>query len=117
MNMAMPLQDERTNWIEIGQLADIPHRGARIVQTPTGEIAVFRTMDDKVFAVDNACPHRKGPLAQGIVMGDSVTCPLHNWVIDLATGEAQGADKGCVKTYGLRIEDGSLYLSLSAPPA
>jgi len=112
MNLALPLQEDRADWIEIGRLADIPHRGARIVQTPHGEIAVFRTMDDKIFAVDNACPHRKGPLAQGIVMGDSVTCPLHNWVIDLASGEAQGADHGCVKTYAVRVDGGVLYLSL-----
>lgn len=113
MNVAVPLPAERAGWIEIGAIADIPHRGARIVTTPEGEIAVFRTMDDKLFAVDNACPHRKGPLAQGIVMGDAVTCPLHNWVIDLATGEAQGADHGCVKTYAVRLADGRIYLELA----
>jgi len=113
MNVAMPMPVERAGWIEVGAIGDIPHRGARIVETPQGDIAVFRTMEDKLFAVDNACPHRKGPLAQGIVMGDTVTCPLHNWVIDLATGEAQGADHGCVKTYGLRLVEGRIYLELS----
>ncbi len=115
MNAAMPLKAQEIGWVEVGATADIPRRGARIVRTPDGDIAVFRTMEDKFFAVDNACPHRKGPLAQGIVMGDAVTCPLHNWVIDLATGEAQGADHGCVKTHALRVESGRIYLSFAAP--
>ena len=62
-------------------------------------IAVFRTVDDQVFAIEDHCPHRGGPLSQGIVHGGCVTCPLHNWVIALETGEAQGADEGAVTTY------------------
>jgi nitrite reductase (NADH) small subunit len=115
MNVVMSPLAERAGWIEIGSIADIPYRGARIVQTPQGDVAIFRTMDGKFYAIDNHCPHRQGPLAQGIVMGDAVTCPLHNWIIDLKTGEAQGADHGCVKTYGVRVVEERLFLSLAQP--
>jgi nitrite reductase (NADH) small subunit len=100
-------------WIAIGQLSDIPQRGARCIETPTGKVAVFRTADDRVFAIDDRCPHKGGPLSQGIVHGASVTCPLHNWVISLETGEAQGADEGCVRTIPLKVEGGQIYIPSS----
>jgi len=94
-----------TTWIDIGTLADIPQRGARTVQIEgEKEIAVFRTGDDHVFALVNECPHKKGPLSQGIVHGHSVACPLHNWNIALRTGEAQGNDEGCTPTIAVRME-------------
>ena len=99
-----------TDWIDVGAFAAIPRRGARMVRTSEGCIAVFRTSSDEVFAVDNACPHKKGPLADGIVHGNKVTCPLHNWVISLETGEAQGADEGSVATYPARVEDGRIMI-------
>ncbi len=100
------------NWIEIGDISDIPLRGARCVRTPKGKIAVFRTMDDQVFAVEDHCPHKGGPLSQGIIHGASVTCPLHNWVISLETGRALGADEGAVKTIPVRNLDGRLSIAL-----
>ncbi|MBZ3695248.1 nitrite reductase small subunit NirD [Phyllobacterium calauticae] len=99
------------NWIEIGTINDIPRRGARCVNTPNGRIAVFRTMEDQIFAIDDHCPHKGGPLSQGIVHGASVTCPLHNWVISLETGKALGADEGSVKTIAIRL-DGDRILAL-----
>ena len=101
-------------WIDIGKLDDIPVRGARIVKTARGCVAVFRTAESEVYAVDDRCPHKGGPLSQGIVHGRSVTCPLHNWVIDLATGMAQGADMGSVKTVPLKTEAGRLFLEANA---
>ena len=103
-----------TAWIDIGALADIPVQGARIVRTPRGCIAVFRTADDAAFAIDDACPHKAGPLSQGIVHGRSVTCPLHNWVISLETGRAEGADVGEVRTFRLRVEAGRILLDAAA---
>jgi nitrite reductase (NADH) small subunit len=97
-------------WIDIGRLEDIPVRGARVVKTAKGCIAVFRTAENEVFAVNDRCPHKGGPLSQGIVHGHAVTCPLHNWVINLVTGEAQGADVGSVQTVPLRTEAGRLLL-------
>jgi len=97
-------------WIDIGKLEDIPVRGARVVKTAKGCIAVFRTAENEAYAIDDRCPHKGGPLSQGIVHGRSVTCPLHNWVVDLSTGEAQGADTGSVKTVPLKIEAGRLLL-------
>jgi len=97
-------------WIEIGRLDDIPVRGARVVKTPAGCLAVFRADDDSVYALEDRCPHRGGPLSNGIVHHKSVTCPLHNWVISLETGEAQGADAGRVETYRLRVEDRRIFV-------
>ena len=99
-----------TDWIDIGALDAIPARGARVVKTALGCVAVFRTGADEIFALDNACPHKAGPLAEGIVHGRKVTCPLHNWVISLETGEAQGADEGQVATYPARVEGGRILL-------
>lgn len=99
-------------WVEIGSIHDIPKLGARVVQTKDGDIAIFRTADDAVFAVRDKCPHKGGPLSQGIVHGHKVTCPLHNWNIDLASGEAVAPDEGCSGTYNTRIENGIIYLEL-----
>ena len=99
--------------IDIAALADIPPQGARVVRTPQGCIAIFRTSDDRVFALDDRCPHKGGPLSEGIVHGTSVTCPLHNWVFDMATGQAQGADSGSVGTHPVRVENGRIWLDAS----
>lgn len=96
--------------IDIAALDDIPPQGARVVRTPQGCIAIFRTATDQVFALDDRCPHKGGPLSEGIVHGASVTCPLHNWVFDMATGQAQGADEGRVAIYRVRVEDGRILL-------
>jgi nitrite reductase (NADH) small subunit len=102
------------NWIDIGHIDEVPLRGARLVKTHIGCIAVFRTAEAEVFAATNSCPHKGGPLSEGIVHGQSVTCPLHNWVFDLNTGKAQGADEGRITTYPVRIEDGRILLDDSA---
>ena len=99
-----------TEWIDIAALSDVPPRGARVIKTHEGCVAVFRTAMDHVFALDNACPHKAGPLAEGIVHGSAVTCPLHNWVISLETGMVQGADEGQVATYPARVEEGRILL-------
>lgn len=98
------------SWIDIGDIEDIPIRGARKVKTKDGCIAVFRTDEATVFATSNTCPHKQGPLNEGIVHGTKVTCPLHNWVFDLETGEAQGADEGRIETYAARVEDGRILI-------
>jgi nitrite reductase [NAD(P)H] small subunit len=101
-------------WIRIGALTDIPRRGARCVATPQGRIAVFRTAEDQVFAIEDRCPHKGGPLSQGVVHGASVTCPLHNWVISLETGKALGADEGAVRTVPVKVEGEQLFITLDA---
>ncbi len=108
-----------TAWTDVGAVTDIPLRGARRVPTPEGDIAVFRTGDGQVFALRDACPHKGGPLSQGIVHGHAVTCPLHSWVIDLASGEPTGADrgKGCAPVVPLRIEGGRILLGSKARAA
>jgi nitrite reductase (NADH) small subunit len=104
---------DSTLWIDVGAVTDVPRRGARRVSTPRGDIAIFRTGDGEVFALRDQCPHKHGPLSQGIVHGRTVTCPLHAWNIDLATGQPTGADagKGCTPTVALRVEHGRLLLA------
>jgi nitrite reductase (NADH) small subunit len=103
-----------TDWKEIARLDDIPRLGARVLKTEGLNIAVFRTAGDAVFALKDACPHRQGPLSQGIVHGTTVTCPLHNWKIDLASGSAKGPDEGCTRTYPVRVDSGRIYLDMAA---
>jgi len=103
-----------SDWIEITQLDEIPVLGSRVIKTDSMDIAIFRTSDDRVFAVRDACPHKQGPLSQGIVHGTSVTCPLHNWKIDLSSGEALGADEGCTNVYDTKVENNMVYLRMPA---
>jgi len=97
------------SWIDIGHIDDIPLRGARKIKTAMGCVAVFRTDVAEVFATSNTCPHKGGPLVEGIVHGQSVTCPLHNWVFDLNTGQAKGED-GSIATYPARVEEGRVLV-------
>ncbi|MBU0643274.1 MAG: nitrite reductase small subunit NirD [Alphaproteobacteria bacterium] len=99
-------------WVSIGPLTEIPRQGARCVKNGDVSIAVFRTSQDQVFALEDKCPHKNGPLSQGIVHEGCVTCPLHNWVISLETGAAQGADVGQTATFEIKIEDGIVLLAL-----
>ena len=99
-------------WIPIGSMSDIPQRGARCVETPIGRIAMFRTAEDRVFALDDHCPHKGGPLSQGIVHGAAVTCPLHNWVISLETGKALGRRRRSVRTIPIKIDGDKLFIAL-----
>ena len=98
-------------WIDLCSLEDIPQLGSRVVMPPSGHpIAVFRTADDAVHALIDKCPHKGGPLSQGIVHGDRVTCPLHAWQVELPTGEVVAPDKGCVKRRAVRVQDGRVQL-------
>lgn len=101
------------NWIEIGDLNDIPRLGARVVETRDGDIAVFRTKDDRVFAIRDHCPHKGGPLSQGIVTGNRVVCPMHDWKINLDSGQAVAPDKGCAATYPVRMNGDTIMLLLT----
>jgi nitrite reductase (NADH) small subunit len=101
------------SWADICALDDIPRLGARVVATASGDVAVFRTRDDGVFALDDSCPHKQGKLSQGIVHGHSVTCPLHNWVISLEDGHAQAPDEGCVHRRPVQLRDGRILLALT----
>jgi len=101
------------SWIEVGQVADIPRLGARVVRTADGDIAVFRTADDEIFALRDKCPHKGGPLSQGIVHGKRVACPLHDWKIHLDSGLAAAPDEGCAARFPVIVEAGRIKLSLT----
>jgi len=102
------------NWIQVGVLDNIPRQGSRVVKTDAGEIVLFRSVDDQVFALNNRCPHKGGPLAEGIVHGTRVTCPLHNWVIDLESGSAVAPDTGCAHRHEVRLAHDVVFIEVEA---
>lgn len=107
-------------WIDVADINDIPLPGARVVKTQLGCIGLFRTGTGEVYAASNTCPHKGGPLSEGIVHGTRVTCPLHNMVFDLNTGQSTGADAGSIQTFPVRLNGTRILLdsdSLSARSA
>jgi len=106
-----------SNWVKVAPFEDIPKLGARVVRTKDSkqkefDIGVFRTEDDRIFAINNTCPHKAGPLSQGIVYGDKVACPLHSWKISLVDGKAEEPDVGETACFNTKVEDGIVYLEL-----
>ncbi|MFZ5508447.1 MAG: nitrite reductase small subunit NirD [Pseudomonadota bacterium] len=101
-----------SEWLKVCTLEEIPRLGARVVQTGAGDIAVFRNAADEVFALKDKCPHKGGPLSQGIVYDKRVACPLHGWNVHLDTGEAVAPDKGCTHRHQVKVEDSVVYLQV-----
>ena len=101
-----------SEWLEVVELEQIPLLGSRVIRTGEMDIALFRGSNDRVFAVRDACPHKNGPLSQGIMHGQSVTCPLHNWKIDLVSGQALGPDEGCTNVFPVKVAGGMVLLQL-----
>ena len=108
----MSVTETPVNWYELGPVTDIPLRGARRVVINKHTIGLFRTATDTVYAIEDQCPHKKGPLSEGIVHDNCVTCPLHNWVISLETGEATGADSGKTTRYKVKIENTDVLVAI-----
>jgi nitrite reductase (NADH) small subunit len=101
------------DWVSICKVEDIPVLGSRRVARPRGmDVAVFRNDKDQVFALLDRCPHKGGPLSQGIVFGTSVACPLHNWTIGLADGAAKAPDEGCTARFSVKVEEGVVFLDV-----
>ncbi len=101
-----------TDWTLVCRVADIPVLGSRRVARPQGiDVAVFRNAEDQVFALLDRCPHKGGPLSQGIVFGTSVACPLHNWTIGLEDGSAKAPDEGCTTKFSVKVEGDAVYLN------
>lgn len=100
-------------YVAVCAVDDIPVLGARVIQRRgRDDVAIFRTADDRVFALADRCPHRGGPLSQGIVFGDRVACPLHNWTIELGSGCAVAPDQGCTRRYAVSVEAGRVLVAL-----
>ena len=106
----MSMDDAR--WLEVGKISDIPLRGSRCLKMGEMTVALFRTAENEVFAMEDKCPHKNGPLSEGIVHDGCVTCPLHNWVISLETGEAQGADEGQTAAFPIKLDGQNVLLGL-----
>ena len=111
MSIAESIESE---WINVGSISEIPKLGARVIRTEEGDIAIFRTAEDKIFALRDKCPHKGGPLSQGIVHGDLVACPLHDWKISLESGVAVAPDEGCAARFPIRLEGETIFLSLQS---
>jgi nitrite reductase (NADH) small subunit len=106
---------EPAPFIDVCALEDIAPLGSRVVARPGGaNVALFRAADDSVFALLDRCPHKGGPLSQGIVFGHRVTCPLHNWTIELASGDAVAPDHGCAGRFVVKVERGRVLLEARA---
>jgi nitrite reductase (NADH) small subunit len=103
----------KDSWVQLCTVDDIPPLGSRLVERAAGNIAVFRTAGDHIFALLDRCPHKGGPLSQGIVHGETVTCPLHSWQIDLQSGEAKAPDVGCARRFPVKVEAGNVFLALN----
>jgi nitrite reductase (NADH) small subunit len=101
------------NWKQVASLEDIPLLGSRVVNTEHGNIALFRTAASEVFALLDKCPHKGGQLSQGIVFGNKVACPMHNWHINLQDGNAVAPDVGCARNYPVKLEGNRVFLSLT----
>ena len=115
MNAMTSLPEQSAAWTEICAVGDIPVLGSRVVRRTSGpDIAIFRNTEDRVFALLDRCPHKGGPLSQGIVFGERVACPLHNWTVELTNGCAVAPDEGCTKSFPVRIEKGRVYLETAA---
>ncbi|WP_027995783.1 nitrite reductase small subunit NirD [Simplicispira psychrophila] len=99
------------SWTFICRVDDIPPLGARRVARASGlDVAIFRSADDQIFALLDRCPHKGGPLSQGLVFGTSVACPLHNWTIGLCTGQAAAPDEGCTPKFAVKVDNGAVFL-------
>ncbi|MFZ6800988.1 nitrite reductase small subunit NirD [Undibacterium sp. Di24W] len=98
-------------WQNICSVDDIPVLGARVVKRQAKtDVAIFRNTEDKIFALLDKCPHKGGPLSQGIVFGEKVACPLHNWNIELPTGCAVSPDEGCTQKFSVKVEADQVFL-------
>ena len=100
------------DWMRVCTLDEIPVLGSRVVRAGERDISVFRNAEDEVFALLDQCPHKGGPLSQGIVHGRSVTCPLHNWKIDLCSGQSLAPDVGCTRSFAVKLEQGDVLLAV-----
>jgi len=112
MTATLSRKSTAAEWKMICALEDIPRLGSRVVKSAAGDLAVFRTSDDSVFALHDKCPHKGGPLSQGIVHGRQVTCPLHGWKIGLDSGEAAAPDVGHCARFEVKIENGTVFLAV-----
>ncbi len=109
--------DNDACWLRVCGIDEIPVLGSRVLRTSEGDIALFRPALGRVFALADRCPHKGGPLSQGIVSGEAVTCPLHGWNIQLDSGQACAPDVGCARTYPVDLREGEVWLQLAQAAA
>lgn len=94
----------------ICDVLDLPQKLGKTVTIGRKEIAVFKMENGKIRAIENRCPHKGGVLAEGILSGEYVFCPMHDWKISVKDGKVQSPDVGCVQTYPVEVKDGQVYV-------
>lgn len=107
----------QTQWLDVGALSDIPQRGSRRICIGGKPVAIFRTSDDEIFALFDRCPHRAGPLSEGIVSGRTVACPLHSWLIELDTGHACAPDEGSTEIFTVKRDGERILIAIPSSQA
>ncbi|PJA32227.1 MAG: nitrite reductase (NAD(P)H) small subunit [Zetaproteobacteria bacterium CG_4_9_14_3_um_filter_53_7] len=100
------------NWYSICKVHEIPRSGGRTIKAGERSVALFRLSNDSIRAIENRCPHKGGPLADGVISGGDILCPLHNWRVDLETGDVAAPESGCVTVFPVRVEDDGQILLL-----
>ncbi len=100
-----------SEWLRVCTVREIPRQGSRVIDLAGTAVAVFRTAKDEIHAIEDRCPHKGGPLSQGIVIDDRVACPLHGWLIRLDTGHACAPDEGCARRYRIKVEQDELFIA------
>lgn len=98
-------------WLPVCAVQEIPRQGARVIDLDGTAVAVFRTAQDEIHAIEDRCPHRGGPLSQGIVFDNRVACPLHGWLIRLDTGHACAPDEGCARRYRIKVDEDAVFIA------
>ena len=101
-----------TRRVPLGPLADLPVGLGHAFQVGDTPIAVFRSREGKVFAVEASCPHKGGPLADGMIAGDQIVCPYHTFKYDSATGKCDQPNACALKTYAVTVADGAVYVEM-----
>lgn len=101
-----------TQLVKVAHVDEIPYQVGKEVSVDNIEIAIFRLSSGKFKAVENRCPHKQGPLSEGIVSGEFVFCPLHDWKIDLTSGDVQKPDDGCVQTYSVEVMNNEVFIRI-----
>ncbi|OLN23927.1 nitrite reductase [Domibacillus antri] len=96
--------------VKAASFQEMPEKIGQTIRIGSVEIALFKLADGHVRAIENRCPHKGGVLAQGIVSGEHVFCPMHDWRINTTDGKAAAPDHGCVKTYDVKIEGDDVYI-------
>jgi nitrite reductase/ring-hydroxylating ferredoxin subunit len=111
MHVATADQPMTTQRVRVADAVDVPSGSRKLVTTAGREIALFN-VDGVIYAINNRCPHKSGPLIRGYIDGRGIKCPMHGWRYDLATGQSERPAAATV--YAVTVEDGGVFIDIDA---